>query len=236
MRTLILALALVGAGMAVLGPWPARAQVRIDTRAVEQLAPTPARLPPAETRGTHHPTPAADLPLPPPPPPPLTARPATPPPASAAVPAAAPPPPVLPPPLTVPTRPPPAPPPVPVVASASGTATPMANGLRITFGRDSASLNPVTAAALTDLCHRAPADADFVVATYAPGSADDPSSPRRLALERGLAVRAVLLARGISSPHIFLHAYGASHGIAAGPVDRADITLTPPPPPARPAP
>ncbi len=152
------------------------------------------------------------------------------------MPAAPPSAPVLPPPLVVPARTAEPLPAVPLEATAAGTATAIPGGLRVTFGPGSAELNPATAAALADLADHAAKGTDFDVAAYAPGAADDPSSPRRLSLERALGVRAALLAHHVASPHIFLHAYGATHAIAAGPVDRADVTLTPPSSPARSAP
>ena len=59
-----------------------------------------------------------------------------------------------------------------------------------------------------------------VVATAA-GSADDPSTPRRLSLSRALAVRAVLINEGIPSTRIYPRALGPN--IGDGPPDRVDV-------------
>ena len=71
-----------------------------------------------------------------------------------------------------------------------------------------------------------------MVATAA-GSADDPSTPRRLSLSRALAARAVLITEGIASTRIYVRALGAS-GPPDGPPDRVDVSAGLPgaPPPA----
>ncbi|MGI4746324.1 MAG: hypothetical protein ACRYFY_09815, partial [Janthinobacterium lividum] len=112
---------------------------------------------------------------------------------AATIPAGPPPPPVFRAPvINVPLHPPPPPPPVPVVQNAVGTATPIDNGTRITFGNGSADLNPATMQALQAFADRLKADpqsrADL--GAYGAGTADDPSTPRRMALSRGLAARA----------------------------------------------
>ena len=59
---------------------------------------------------------------------------------------------------------------------------------------------------------------------YAAGSAEDPSTPRRLSLARALAARAVLLHEGVASTRIYVRALGASGSGAAGlPPDRVEV-------------
>lgn len=145
------------------------------------------------------------------------------------VPTAPPPVVVIPPPVVVPTRPEGPPPPVPVANDAPGTAAPIADGLRVTFGPDNANLNPGTAAALKTLAEKARSnDTPISVLAYAPGNADDPSAPRRLSLARGLAARAVLLNSGIASTRIYVRALGAN--MQGGPANRVDVTLAAPGP------
>ncbi len=148
------------------------------------------------------------------------------------VPLAPPLPPVLPPPIIVPMRPvePPAPP--TVAPDAVGTAEAAANALRVTFGNGSADLNPDTEAALRHAA-QAPDGSTFTVTAYATGTPEDPSTARRLALARALAVRSVLILRGVPSARIYLRALGSTGPLfSAGPPDRADLDITPPPPPA----
>lgn len=140
----------------------------------------------------------------------------------AAPPAAA----TLPPPLVVTPAHPAPPPPVPVLANAAGTASDFGTGKRITFGAGAADLNPTTAAAIASMAAAAKADPALRldVDAYAPGTADDPSTPRRLSLSRALAARAVLIHEGVPSDHIYVRALGNTAGFAAGPPDRVDIT------------
>lgn len=144
------------------------------------------------------------------------------------VPAAPPTPVALPPPaVAVPTAPPPPLPPVPVADDAPGAAEPLPDGLRVTFGKDRADLNPATLAAIERIAGQAKTKPGALdVTAYAAGSPDDPSTPRRLSLSRALAVRGVLLHQGIESPRIYVHAMGAAvpTGAAAGPADRVDVT------------
>ena len=234
MQPFVLAFVLACADAVLLAPAPAHAQATVDQRALEPLQqtqpaapettkPTPAHRAPAHPasrtapRSTATPrqtTPVAK-PSPPPPPPAPEVR----------VPLAPPPPPVLPPALVVPTRPPAPPPPVPVSADARGAAEQIPDGLRVTFGGGSAVLNPATEGALRTLAHTAPPDATFTVSAFAAGSADDPSTPRRLSLSRALAARSVLIAEGVASPRIYVKALGASGGVAQGPADRVDVTV-----------
>lgn len=233
---------------------PGLAQVTVDPRALDELAPpkaaAPARKPASATKpastaidGPHQtPPPLGALPVPP------AAKPATAKtgpakPATTTMPAVAPPAPVLPPPIEVPTRPATPPPPTPVVADAPGQFGKIPGGLRITFGRERAELNPDTAAAIRTLAHAGGpgSDTTFSVTAYAAGAADDPSSARRLSLSRALAVRSALMGEGVPSVRIYVKALGANLPEASPvPADRVDITAAPPglaapAPPARPA-
>ena len=85
-------------------------------------------------------------------------------------------------------------------------------GLRITFGPGSSDLNPRTDAAIRALVHEAPPfdTTTFTVTTYAAGTAEDPSTPRRLSLSRALAIRSVLISEGVTSVRIYVKALGAT--------------------------
>lgn len=63
--------------------------------------------------------------------------------------------------------------------------------------------------------------AHFVVQATAPGVASDPSVARRMALDRGLAVREVLRRAGVASDHIIVQALGDPPGIVPN-----HVTLT----------
>ncbi len=190
----------------------ARAQATLDPRALEPLqkpaaTPSPAAVaPPAAPGRISHP-----------------AAPATPAQPQIRVPLAPPRVPVIPPPLVVPTRPLPPPAPPPVAAEAPGAAGAIPGGLRVTFGEGRADLNPGTVAALRTLAHGAGV-VSFSVAAFCRGTPEDPSTPRRFALSRALAVRSVLIAEGIPSIRIFVKALGAGHGVEDGPADRVDVT------------
>ncbi len=111
--------------------------------------------------------------------------------------------------------------------NAPGEAVTGKDGLRVTFGPDSAALNPATDAALRALVHapgRTP-QTDFGVAAYAAGAPDDPSAARRLSLSRALAVRSVLINEGVTSVHIYVKALGAPPA-EDKPADRVDVTTT----------
>ncbi len=207
-----------------LGIAPALAQTQGNQRALDQLGPTPpAHRNPARGhhahRTTHHDAaaqPSRDAGSSPKP----TAV-ATPP----TIPAAPPPPPVFKAPLiNVPLHPEPPPPPVPVVASAVGAVSGIDGGSRITFGDGSADLNPAGMQALQAFTSRLKADpqARAEIDAYGRGTSDDPSTPRRISLSRGLAARAVLINGGIPSTRIYVRAIGQPPD--AGPADRIDIT------------
>ena len=142
----------------------------------------------------------------------------------------------IPPAVAVPVSRPPPVPVVPVAADAPGDASPIPGGIRVTFGPDRADLNPVTEPALRSFAHTVKANerATVNVVATAAGSADDPSTPRRLSLSRALAARAVLITEGIASTRIYVRALGAN-GPPDGPPDRVDVSSAAPGSSAAPA-
>jgi outer membrane protein OmpA-like peptidoglycan-associated protein len=125
----------------------------------------------------------------------------------------------------MPTHPPPPPPPVPVKNDAAGTATALPGNLeRITFGPGSSELNPATVAAIRQIASAAIANPALLITitAWAAGNNDDPSTPRRISLDRALAARAVLINAGIVSERIHALAKGFSDP-GTGPIDRVDI-------------
>ena len=218
----------------------ARGQAQVNQRALDQLAPPPG--------GTTAP-PATAAPKPRPParaepvhlhpdgphqkPPPLKPGPGSA--AAIVVPPAPPPVPVLPPPIVVPTRPVAPPPPPPVADDAPDDVNEIPAGERVTFGADRFELNPAAVAALQALVQAAKpgTDTSYTVTSFAAGSPDDPSTPRRLSLSRALSVRSVLMQAGVPSVRIYVKALGASTpAIADGPPDRVDVTAVSQPTPA----
>ncbi len=152
---------------------------------------------------------------------------------AATIPAAPPPPPVFRAPvINVPLHPPPPPPPVAVVQTAAGTVSPIPGGTRISFGAGSADVNPATMQGLHDFATRMKADplARADLDATSSGVPDDPSTPRRLALARGLAARAVLINDGIASTRIYVRVMDVpATADAAAPPDRVDLLLSPVP-------
>ena len=134
---------------------------------------------------------------------------------------------IAPPPFVMPAHKPPPPPPVPVKPDAKGTATPLPGGLtRVTFGPGSSDLNPTTVEAIRAIATAAiahPAQVITIVAWCA-GTNDDPSTPRRISLDRALAARAVLINAGIVSERIHAVAKGFTD-VGDGPADRVDVTV-----------
>ena len=220
-------------GLPMFASFQAHAQVSTDPRALEPLrsatpAPSAGEAPAPSTRGRqplHRPVPPAA--------PPARATNAVfgppRPPAATAVPVAPPPGPIIPPAITVPTRPSPPSPPSPVVADAPGEASRTTDGLRVSFGNGRADLNQTTESALRGFIHGVPAVGTvFTLTSSASAQADDPSTPRRLALSRALGVRSVLIAEGVASPRIIVKVVGALDGSKAGdPADRVDIAVAP---------
>jgi len=199
-------------------------------------AATQPRTPPPPATST---APAPTLPVAPDPPPVLAPAPAiapsalpgpsfaAPQPLPPLMPTAPPPPPVIAPPAAAPTRPPPAPVAIEVAPDAVGAASKLESGLRVTFGPGSATLNLATAEALRAAAKALPASAGVTVSAFAPGTAEDASTARRLSLARALVARAVLIREGIASPRITVRALGASEpGFSAGPPDRVDLVVS----------
>ncbi|WP_158093468.1 OmpA family protein [Acetobacter sp. DsW_063] len=147
-----------------------------------------------------------------------------------------------PPPPTIPPAPPPipvlAPPPVPVdlhpfpnpadppaVKDAQGAATPIDGGVRITFAAKSSDLNAETrdaVLAFVKVLQEKP-DSRALVDAIGSGAPNDPSRPRRMALQRGLAVRAVLMNAGVPSTRIYVRVLPAPTSPGPEPADRVDI-------------
>ncbi len=205
---------------------PAMAQVTTNDQSLDQLKPTqaapasapahsrPARRTRHTTHATSHTTTTTTTTktAPAKPPPPLPAGP----PLNPVI---------APPPLFMPAHPPPPPPPVPVKADAPGTATALpGNAERITFGPGSSDLNPTTIAAIRQVAAAALANPAMLVTitAWAAGNNDDPSTPRRMSLDRALAARAVLINAGVISERIHAVAKGFTDA-GSGPIDRADI-------------
>jgi len=185
---------------------PAFAQVSTDSKALDQLAPTAK---PTAPSPAHH---ARRVVVPKKP---LKA---------VAMPAAPPVNPVIQPPaFAMPVHKPAPPPPVPVKPDAAGAATPLPHGTRITFAAGGADLNPATFATLQALAAKGVGNPALIIdiTAWAPGPADDPSTARRLSLDRALAARAVLISGGMVSEHIRVVARGFSD-IGQGPADRLD--------------
>jgi outer membrane protein OmpA-like peptidoglycan-associated protein len=208
------------------------AQVQVDPRALDQLQPKAKPTPRPTPRAASKPSAPAYADGPHQTLPPIGRAPAGPavakPGATAPLPPTPPPAPVLPPPIAVPVRPLPPPPPAPVADDAPGAYSKLPGGLRVTFGGDRADLNPETLGALRILTHSAASrpDTTYNVTAYAAGAPDDPSSARRLALSRALAVRSVLMGEGIPSVRIYVKALGATSPTVPGaPLDRADVTM-----------
>ncbi|WP_182947111.1 OmpA family protein [Gluconacetobacter takamatsuzukensis] len=232
-RALLAALSVLG-GLAFA---PAHAQVTTDDSALSALpaarpAPkphpdhaTPKPATPARPTADKPAAPAADAPK---------AAPTRPVPA-ATIPTAPPPPPVIRPPVVdVPLHPPTLPPEVPAKADAVGAAVDLPRGVRLTFAAGSADMNAAMidrvkgfATALLQVPYaRAEIDAT------ASGAADDVSTPRRLSLTRGLAIRSILIHAGVATTRIYVRAIGVpapgatkSPDTANGtPPDHVDVT------------
>ncbi len=216
---------------------PAQAQVTINNSALDALGkpytaapkPRPAQVPAKPVIAPA--TPAANAPSPAKIAPAATAAPAAPAPPPAAPPITLPDAPpalaTLPPPAASPRRAQSAAPVIPLAADAPGEAAPLIDGTSISFGPGRADLNPRTEAAIRKLAATAATKPDqpVTILAYAPGVPEDPSTPRRLSLARGMAARSVLLAAGIASERILIRAIGPDR--ALGVADRADIIIGP---------
>lgn len=117
------------------------------------------------------------------------------------------------------------PPPPPVSDQATTAAAPTQSGLRLTFAAGQSDLSPESVASIKKLVENAPSNdmVSFNVMAYAPGSADDPSTARRVSLSRAMAVRSALVGDGVSSARIYVRALGEQYG--SGPPDRVDVTV-----------
>ncbi len=143
------------------------------------------------------------------------------------IPAGPPPNPVFVPPAPVlPVHPKPLPPPVPIKADALGGSSQIPGGMRLTFGPGSSDLNTENDQTLLDIAKKAQADPalSVTITAWAPGTNEDPSTPRRLSLDRALAARAVLINAGVPSERIYAVARGFL-GIEGAPPDRVDIVM-----------
>ena len=242
----------VFAGLLLLSTFPALAQVTVDMNALDQLKkPAPAGAREAAAKAVP-PKPKTIKPKAPKPAPAEAAQPAS---GRASTTAKAPPGfhaplpelPGLPPPNAelaplplpvVPTNKPATPPPA-VLPTAAGTGAAAPGGLRITFGSGQGEMSPASEQSLKALVAKASRSetVSYNVLAYAPGTAEDPSTARRLSLARGLAVRSVLMSAGVPSTRIYVRALGANDpGLpnnAHAPADRADVSViganTPPP-------
>jgi outer membrane protein OmpA-like peptidoglycan-associated protein len=123
-----------------------------------------------------------------------------------------------------------APVPPPTIKASAGTTLDTlpakeGQGLRLDFAHDDADLTPQTADAVKALVAAAPKDdaTTYNVLAYAAGVPEDPSTARRLSLQRALSVRSALMAYGVPSTHIYLRALGEQAG--DGPADRVDVAV-----------
>ncbi|MBB2202650.1 OmpA family protein [Gluconacetobacter tumulisoli] len=219
---------------------PARAQVVTNDSALSGLGPAPAAHPATSHPATGHPAPASRSHGPRAPqahagatvPASSTPAPTTPahPPPAPTIPAAPPPPPIIrPPEVNVPLHPSPPPPDTPVVPTAQGTVLDLPGGTRLTFAPGSADMN----AAMIDRVKTfagallASPDARGEIDAYASGTQDDASTPRRVSLSRGLAIRSILIHAGVASTRIYVRAIGLSGSPQDGTdPDHVDVTLS----------
>ena len=209
--------------LALCAAVPAGAQVSVDLHALESL--------PAANAA---PRPAA---RPQPPRPKVTLAPLGAPPGTSTAAAVGTPAPVAPEPTAtaeLPTAPPPvatgaaAPAPPAAAAPPSGEpAKPATASLRIPFAADQTELGKDGVAAVQGLLQSAYATGApaFTIVAYAAGSADDPSSARRISLARALSTRGALMTEGVPSRRITVRALGSQAG--GGPPDRVDIGTAP---------
>ncbi|EHD14585.1 hypothetical protein CIN_05170 [Commensalibacter intestini A911] len=112
--------------------------------------------------------------------------------------------------LVVPLHP-PAPPPMPkVVNEAKGEVRATKLHTLLIFDDNGTDLNESMMKAIMDYANmlKQHPNATVYLNAYSHGNADDLSTPRRVALNRGLAIRAVLINQGIPSTRIYLLAKG----------------------------
>jgi hypothetical protein len=137
---------------------------------------------------------------------------------------------ILPPPVVMPQHAPPPPPPVFVKLDVPGVVTPIPHGFSVSFGPGLFDLNWTTFTALQNLAKQAVATPAMTIniTAWAPGVADDPSTARRLSLDRALSARSILIHLGVISERIRVVAKG-DHDVGPGGPDRADVTSEIPP-------
>ena len=210
------------AGVALLLALPGHGAAQgVNNSALDALTQARPAARPAPARPTAPARPQASKPAP------AAARQAVPvPPKPPAVPVAPPAIAAIPPAVAVPVARPPPPTTPPVAADAPGEPSPIPGGLRVTFGPDRADLNGATEQALRDFARTVKGNeqATINVVATAAGTADDPSTPRRLSLSRALAARSVLVNEGIASTRIYVRALGTNG--PEGPADRVDLTAS----------
>jgi outer membrane protein OmpA-like peptidoglycan-associated protein len=209
--------ALPGAAPPAPPPPPALPGPAAVNKAAKQLAPSKPK--PAET--------AAAAPQPAPLPKPAAAAPAAP---ALTLPGAAPPPP---PPALAPAAPTRLAETTPAPAAAqppkpAPSALPVgADRLTLPFFVQESDLPPAENAMLRDFAQRYGTDAQYVIRAFAsqPAGDDDPSTPRRIALERAQSVAAALLQSGAQPDRVRLLALGNAGGT---PADRVEVIAMPP--------
>ncbi|MCE2565626.1 hypothetical protein [Komagataeibacter sp. FNDCF1] len=132
-----------------------------------------------------------------------------------------------PPELHVPAHPFAPPPEVKADAQARGRAEKLTGGTRLHFATQSADMNPRMIAALqtfATVMQKLP-DQHINIVAYGEGRPDDPSTPRRVALSRGLAARSVLIHAGTAPTRIYVRAVGLPGENAQGAgADCVDVT------------
>ncbi|CAI3927923.1 Outer membrane protein OmpA and related peptidoglycan-associated (lipo)proteins (OmpA) (PDB:1OAP) [Commensalibacter communis] len=112
--------------------------------------------------------------------------------------------------IVVPLHP-PAPPEMPkVIKEAKGEVRATTKHTLLIFDQNSVDLNESMMKAIMDYANmlKQRPESTVYLNAYSHGNADDLSTPRRMALNRGLAIRAVLINQGIPSTRIYLLAKG----------------------------
>lgn len=130
--------------------------------------------------------------------------------------------------LNVPLHP-PAPPPMPkIVPNAPGNAIVGQHRVLINFVKDSIDLNEGMMKATMEFANTAKQNPKMQVYlnAYSHGTPDDISTPRRTALNRGLAIRAVLINQGIPSTRIYLITKGIPANDFKGNPDYVEMILS----------
>ncbi|MGC9270253.1 hypothetical protein [Acidiphilium sp.] len=128
--------------------------------------------------------------------------------------------------VTTPVRTPklPLPPPPVTIAAVAPTKPAVPRGVTLLFPDVAVALPPSQSRVLVAFIgRRLNRAAHFVVQATAPGMAGDPSVARRMALNRGLAVRRALRRAGVASDHIIVQALGDPPGIVPDHVTLTEI-------------